>query len=158
MKQSRVAALGLALFLVSTACARADFADLGFLSGCWAPLGNEAGSGEYWTRPAGKSMLGVNRTVRKGRTVAYEYMRIVEQDDGVITLIASPSGQSTARFEMTKLSAREVVFANPAHDFPQRIIYRLDDEGNLAGRIEGKMDGAERGVDFPMQKIPCSEF
>lgn len=158
MKQSRIAALGLALFLVSTAIAGAEISDLGFMSGCWAPLGSDAGSGEYWSRPAGKSMLGVNRTVRKGRTVAFEYMRIVEQDDGVIALIASPSGQSTARFEMKKLSAREVVFANPAHDFPQRIIYRLDDEGNLAGRIEGRMNGEERSVDFPMQKISCGEF
>jgi len=33
-----------------------------------------------------------------------------------------------------------VVFENPEHDFPQRILYRLDG-GMLHARIEGVVDG-----------------
>lgn len=158
MKRKAVGSLGLVFFLGTTSCAAAEISDLAFMSGCWAAVGKQAGSGEYWTLPAGKSMLGVNRSVRDGRTVAFEYLRIVEENDGVLALIASPSGQATARFEMTSVASNEVVFANPAHDFPQRIIYRLDADGNLAGRVEGRIDGADRGIDFPMRKISCSDF
>lgn len=100
-------------------------------------------------------MLGVSRSVRDGKTVAFEFIRIVEQDDGELEFIASPSQQKTASFSMTSIKDREVMFENPDHDFPQRIIYRLISDQELLGRVEGTIDGAERVVDFPMRKIDC---
>ena len=105
--------------------------------------------------PAGGLMLGMNRTIRAGKVVDFEYLRIVEEEDGWTGLIASPSGQEKARFKLISMSANEVVFENPEHDFPQRIIYRLESEGKLIGRIEGKIDGVARVVDFPMTKAEC---
>jgi len=129
--------------------------DLAWLSGCWAAANQEAGSGEQWMPPAGGTMIGVSRSVRDGETVAFEFIRIVEQEDGGLEFIASPSGQSTTSFFMLSLSDREVIFENPDHDFPQRIIYRLMSDEDLLGRIEGAIDGTERAVDFPMKKIDC---
>ena len=105
--------------------------------------------------PAGSTMIGVSRSVRNGETVAFEFIRIVEQEGGGLQFIASPSGQNTARFSLFSLSDREVIFENPDHDFPQRIIYRLMSDEDLLGRIEGTIDGKERAVDFPMKKIDC---
>ncbi len=135
--------------------ARADVADLQWLAGCWSQDGQEAGSVEQWTAPAGGTMLGMNRTVSGGKTVAFEYLRIVEEEGGWIVLIASPSGQETARFNMVSMSENDVVFENKEHDFPQRIIYRLVASGKLLGRIEGVIDGAERSADFPMTRADC---
>ena len=129
--------------------------DLAWLSGCWAAANQESGSGEQWMPPAGGTMLGVSRSVRDGKTVAFEFIRIVEQDDGELEFIASPSQQKTASFSMTSIKDREVMFENPDHDFPQRIIYRLISDQELLGRVEGTIDGAERVVDFPMRKIDC---
>ena len=100
-------------------------------------------------------MLGTNRSVRDGKTVAFEFMRIVEQEDGGLELIASPSGQNTTSFTMLSLTDHEVIFENPDHDFPQRVIYRLASDEDLLGRIEGTIDGIERAADFPMKKIDC---
>ena len=36
----------------------------------------DAGSGEQWMTPAGGTLLGISRTVAKGRTVAHEFMQI----------------------------------------------------------------------------------
>jgi hypothetical protein len=130
--------------------------DLAWLSGCWAAANQEPGSGEQWMPPAGGTMLGMSRNVRDGRTVAFEFIRIIEQDDGELAFIASPSGQRTASFSMTDIKEREVTFENPDHDFPQRIIYRLISDQELLGRIEGTIDGAERAVDFPFNKIDCN--
>ncbi len=129
--------------------------DLAWLSGCWAAADQEAGSGEQWMPPAGGTMIGVSRSVSDGETVAFEFIRIVEQEDGRLEFIASPSGQGTTSFSMLSLSDREVIFENPDHDFPQRIIYRLMSDEDLLGRIEGRIDGAERAADFPMKKIDC---
>lgn len=100
-------------------------------------------------------MLGVSRRVHGGKTVAFEFIRITEQDDGKLVFIASPSGQETASFSMTSIGDREVIFENPDHDFPQRIIYRLISDQDLLGRVEGTLDGAEKGVDFSMKKFDC---
>ncbi len=105
--------------------------------------------------PAGGTMLGVNRMVRDSKTVAFEFMRIVEQDNGGIEFMASPSGQGTTSFLMVSVNDREVIFENPDHDFPQRIIYRLLSDEDLLGRIEGTIDGEERAVDFPMKRTEC---
>ena len=110
---------------------------LAWLTGCWANVGGEGGSGEQWTRPAGKTLFGINRTVRNTETVAYEFMQIRETGTGRIEFVAMPSGQTGATFLMVRLTDREVVFENPEHDFPQRIIYRLDVDGNLKASIEG---------------------
>jgi hypothetical protein len=135
--------------------AYADMSDLHWLAGCWSQDGREAGSVEQWTAPAGGTMLGISRLVSGGKTVAFEYLRIIEDEDGWIGLIASPSGQETARFQLVRRSEREVIFENPDHDFPQRIIYRLIDNGKLLARIEGEVDSKERTVDFPMTRMQC---
>jgi hypothetical protein len=45
-----------------------------------------------------------------------------------------------------------VTFENPAHDFPQRVIYKLTAPDKLGARIEGMRNGNLRGVDFPMTR------
>lgn len=130
-------------------------AGMKWLSGCWASIDGDPGSGEQWMAPAGRSMLGVSRTVRDGTTVAFEFMRIVENEDGKVVFVALPSGQQPTTFEMISLSENEVVFENPEHDFPQRVIYRLMSGNRLTGRIEGTVNGTARHVDFPMTKSDC---
>ncbi|MGB5815735.1 MAG: DUF6265 family protein [Thermoanaerobaculia bacterium] len=132
----------------------ASVEDLAWLAGCWASVGAEAGSGEQWMEPAGGTLLGVNRTVKGSETVAHEFMQIRETESGEIEFIANPSGQSEAAFSLVGLSADEVVFENPDHDFPQRIIYRLKGD-DLEGRIEGKVKGELKGVDFPLKRVDC---
>ena len=42
----------------------------------------------------------------------------------------------------------KAVFENPAHDFPQRILYWLDGAGALHARIEGPQDGKAVGEEW----------
>ncbi len=135
--------------------AHADIPDLRWMAGCWSQDGREWGSVEQWTAPAGGTMLGMSRVVSGGKTVAFEFLRIVEEEDGWIGLVASPSGQETARFNLVSMNVNEVIFENPDHDFPQRIIYRLDSDGDLVGRIEGEVNGTARAADFPMTRTKC---
>ena len=100
-------------------------------------------------------MLGMSRTIARGRAVASEYLRI-DTRDGTDSLqyTAMPSGQSLTVFTASLVEPRHVVFENPAHDFPQRIIYRLDGD-TLSARIEGTQAGKPRAADFIMQRASC---
>ena len=138
-----------------TVTVAAGISSLSWLSGCWAYDGKDAGSGEHWMPPAGGTMFAVSRTISDSRTIAFEYLQITETDENSLALVASPSGQSPARFDLLSLGNNEVIFENPEHDFPQRIIYRLADDGALLGRVEGQAGGRPIAIDFPMTRTDC---
>jgi hypothetical protein len=122
-----------------------------WIAGCWSRQAGDRSTEEHWMKPAGGTMLGMSRTIAKGRTSEYEFLRIVEQD-GTLAYVALPSGQKEATFNLTVLKPGELVFENPKHDFPTRVIYQRQPDGSLKARIEGTMNGQPRGIDFPMAR------
>ena len=142
------------LLLVATLAQTADATALSWMAGCWRQESASRVVEEMWMAPRADGMLGMSRTVAKGRIVDHEFLQI-RVHDGRLVYIAKPARQAEATFTAKTVGAREVVFENLAHDFPQRIIYRLQDDGSLAARIEGTENGQPRGVDFPMQRATC---
>jgi hypothetical protein len=130
---------------------RAD--ELTWMAGCWRQDSPPRQIDETWMAPAGGVLLGMSRTVAAGRTVAHEFMQIRERD-GVLSFVASPSGQAEAAFTLLRGGAGELVFENRAHDFPQRVIYRRQGD-MLVGRIEGVQNGKALAVDYPMRRVSC---
>lgn len=129
-------------------------ADLAFLTGCWRLDVKGRTVEEQWMAPRGGSLLGMSRTVVDGKTTEFEFLQIRDLPEG-LTYIAKPSNQPEARFVATAAGAGEVVFEHPAHDFPQRIRYRLEAD-TLHARIEGTMNGKVRGVDFLYARADCT--
>jgi len=143
------------LLLAPLAWAEPDVNSLGWIAGCWE-VRNPAGTfsiEEMWTKPAGETMLGVGRTIRGGKTIFNEFLRIAV-DGGKITYFAHVGTKGATPFALIRASDTEVVFENPAHDFPQRIIYRKV-EGGLSARIEGVEKGKEKHQDFPYKRVAC---
>ena len=132
-----------------------DITRLDWLAGCWERQGPERHTIEQWTAPRGGMMLGVNQTVVRGATVAWEYLRIATVD-GRLVLTALPTGQAETSFDAIELTDSSVVFSNPQHDFPQTVSYQRQPDGSLLGRIEGTDEGKTRGVDFPFDAVPCN--
>ena len=136
---------------------RATLQSLAFVAGCWEMKRPEKNTlvTEQWMAPSGGAMMGMSRTVRDGKMTGFEFLRIVESEDG-LHYISKPSQNMTeTAFKLIKSSKAEAVFENPTHDFPQRRIYKLTKPGHLTARIEGTMVGKFRGIDFPMTREPC---
>ena len=128
---------------------------LGWISGCWEGNDNGAVTTERWTRPTENMMLGMSQTIRNGKTVSFEFLRIANNGQG-LAYIAKPSdAQTETPFAFAKMGEREIVFENMKHDFPQRIIYRSDKPDSLFARIEGMQNGKLEGMDFPMKRVKC---
>lgn len=132
--------------------------NLAWLSGCWVPPDSDPGSGEHWTVPADGSMIGVSRTLRNGKMVAFEFMQFRTLNDGSMVFIAQPSGRPPTTFRLKAMDDSSVVFENLEHDFPQRVIYRKLQDGSIIGRIEGTVNGRSSSVDYPMSPVDCSEY
>jgi hypothetical protein len=129
--------------------------DLAWLSGCWEANLNGRELNEQWMKPSGQTMLGMGRTVADGKVREYEFLQIREEKDGAIYYVAKPSGQPEASFKLIRLQNKEVIFENLEHDFPQRVIYRLQSDGSLLARIEGMFKGKKRGIDYPLKRARC---
>jgi hypothetical protein len=127
---------------------------LRWMEGCWEFTVGERTVEEQWMAPRGGTMMGMSRTVRGDRTVAWEIVLLREDSAGAISYHAFPSGQPAAVFPAAEVSDSHAVFANPKHDFPQRIIYRRRAD-TLAARVEGEIGGTPRGSDFPYRKVAC---
>ena len=130
-----------------------DVAKLEWMSGCFAVENPRVKIEEQWMKPEGGLMLGVNRTLRGGKAVEHELLRISVKGGEVVydALIGTP-GQTP--FKATSLSESEVIFENPAHDFPKRIIYRKTADGVTASIDDGKPGG--KHVDYPFKSVRCA--
>lgn len=125
--------------------ARAAIADLGWLAGDWGGTLGRATIEERWTPAAGGAMLAMSRTIKDDRLAAFEYVRIVERDGGLV-YIAQPNGRPPTEFVLTGMTADSATFENPAHDFPKMIRYTRRPDGSLEARISGA--GGERPQTF----------
>jgi hypothetical protein len=114
--------------------ARAAVGDLAWMAGPWVGMRGSRSIEERWSPPLGGAMLGVSRTISRGSMVAFEYLRVVERDGGLV-YVAQPNGSSPTEFVLTELGTTRAVFENPRHDSPQRIVYELEAEGRLSASI-----------------------
>ena len=140
---------------VGALAADEDVERVSWLAGCWQAEPGEPGTIEQWLPPAGGTMLGVSRTVKQGKTVAFEFMQLRKLPDGALAYIAQPSGGTPTVFRALSLGAREAVFENPEHDFPQRIRYSRAEESRLSASIEGTRNGATRKIEFSFSRVRC---
>ena len=130
----------IALLSRSDQSAKPSLNELSWMTGSWTGVTGGVDMEEHWTAPKGNSMIGIHRDVAKGRTVSFEFLSIEMQKDQIVYL-SMPNGRSPATpFPLKDVSGTRVVFENPTHDFPQRIIY-WKDGNDLRARIEGTMNG-----------------
>lgn len=104
--------------------------------------------------PAGGAMLGMSRTVVGEAMRAWEFVILGPSAAGLAYQV-NPSQQDGASFPATFMSDTLLIFENPTHDFPQRIIYRRRGADSVHARIEGQMGGQQRSTDFPFRRVSC---
>lgn len=130
--------------------AKATLSEIAWLAGAWVGTRGKAGTAsieERWSPALGGAMLAVSRTVSRGKMSAFEYLRIVERDGGLV-YVAQPNGAPPTEFVLTELGKTRAVFENPRHDSPQRIVYELSAEGGLSASIGYTKGGRPTRFDF----------
>jgi Domain of unknown function (DUF6265) len=136
--------------------AKSSVKGLSWMSGCWEVNDGRSITTERWAKPTGNLMIGTSQTVRNEKTVSFEFLRIVNNGQGLVYIAKPSSAQSETAFTFAKRGEKEIMFENLKHDFPQRIIYRQTSADSLFARIEGPgKDGGVKGMDIPMKRVKC---
>jgi hypothetical protein len=129
--------------------------DFGWLNGYWCAESGGRLVEEYWLPAVSDPSLlvGVSRTVKGGKTVNFEFLRI-ERDAGGANYLAQPQGAPPIPFRLTASGENWARFENPQHDFPKRVEYRRT-AGGLHAEIAGPgEDGKDLVIPFEYQ--PCA--
>ncbi len=123
-----------------------------WLAGHWVLDDGKQQVDEIWSTPAPDMLIGMSRAVSAGKTVSFEFLRIVAREDGVF-YIAQPRGKPPVEFRLQSFDGREAVFVNPGHaDHLKRIVYRRGANNTLTARIEGANDGKAFAEDFSYRR------
>lgn len=98
-------------------------AALAWLEGEWCTVPADGRQTcEHWGPARGGTMLGTSQTVRDGKTRDFEFMRIELTADGAV-FHGAPRGAPAVAFREIAREKAGISFANPGHDYPQRIRY-----------------------------------
>jgi hypothetical protein len=120
---------------------------LAWLAGSWELEAKGAQTEEHWIAPKGGTMLGCGRTIARGKTVFFEFLRLEERADGELYYVAHPAGRSPGTdFKLTSSTESSWTFENPAHDFPRSIRYTRNADGSATAHLEG-LEGGQLAVE-----------
>lgn len=120
--------------------------------------GNKSADGELterWTKENDSVYLGESYfVVGQNDTVFAEHVRL-EEVNGKLAYIVTVPGQNQelpVSFEMTSAADNQIVFENPKHDYPNKIIYNLVEKDSLIAEISGLKKGKPYTEKFIMKK------
>ena len=124
--------------------------DLSWMAGYWLDCSGGREASETWSDPRAGLLVGHTVTVRNGRS-GFEFARIGPVPEGGLAYVAQPGGAAPTLFRLVESGPQRVVFANPANDFPHRILYQRAGDV-LTARIEGADDDETRSVEWTFNK------
>lgn len=146
-------ALGLAAF---TGAAGADdcgsLHSLEWLLGEWFADGDESSFLESWTAlgPGTWEGRGVETSKSNPAKQSSEELRLVEMDDAVFYIAKVRHNELPVAFRLVECGDGQLAFTNPAHDFPRRLDYSRQPDGQLEVRVS---DGAGKGFTLDFARV-----
>src|SRR4051812_34516928 len=146
----------LALILTAAAAAAPRAADvpmtkLAWMTGDWQQTSGSRVIEEHWSTPSANTLIGMSRTVRDGRTVSFEFLRIEQRGNGTF-YVAQPNGRPPTDFKLASWTDAELVFEGDGTDRVKRITYRKQGLNGLAATVEGEENGKTFRQEFRYSK------
>jgi hypothetical protein len=125
-----------------------------WLAGCWALQQGDRLVEESWMPERGGIMLGMSRASVGGRVKEHEFVILTAVGSALEYRVLAGS-QPEVVFRADSPSATEVVFENPAHDFPRRIGYRRVTPDSVEAWIDGGAGGEGKKIIYPFHRVDC---
>ena len=103
-------------------------------------------------------LIGAGHQVLDGAMQDYEFLRIDARSDGIyFTQFSGDRKEISFRLSATTTDGNDTIFtfANTTAAFPARLVYRRGTEGWLYETIEGRLDGSDKKVIYPLRRVDC---
>lgn len=147
--------LAVAIAVVSVSAQAASCQSVAALSpllGVWQA--QDGKQQEHWQRAGELTLEGRMVTLEDSeRQVTKEYMRIVSMGDEIFYLAKVAHNALPVAFKMITCSNETWTFENAGHDFPTQLIYRIQNQTNLAVDVKGRNG---KGFTLMFEKLKAS--
>src|SRR5262245_38894552 len=145
------ATLMLAVAVAAPQAADVQMSKLTWMAGDWTQTSSNRVIEEHWSTPSANGLIGMSRTVRDGRTVSFEFLRIEQRESGTF-YVAQPNGRPPTDFKLASWTDTELVFEGDGSDKVKRITYRKQGTNGLAATVEGEENGRAFKQEFRYAK------
>ena len=128
---------------------------LSWMLGIWKMPTPDGNIFEEWIQISDSLFDGRSYLIPKnGDTVFLENIRLLSSNDTLYYLPKVTNQNEGKEIVFTEKSFRqnEVIFENPEHDFPQRIIYNRTSDSTIRAAIEGSVNNELKRSDFSYSK------
>ncbi len=140
------------LLLISCSGNKITISDFAWLEGKWEGTSKEMSFYEEWSSINGNSMTGKGGAISGSDTVFSESIKIEQRGEEVFYIPSVKENIGAVDFKFTGYKNDSIVFENPAHDFPQRIVYFRLPNNKLYACIDGLNAGKYERIEFSYQK------
>ena len=123
-----------------------------WMLGSWKGNTGEGELYESWVKQDQNTLIGKGYYIVKGDTTTREKLRI-QKIDNYYTFIPIINNNYPALFTMVESENNKWVFENKEHDFPQRVVYSLKENGSMLAWIEGELNGEQMKEEYLFEKI-----
>ena len=128
---------------------------MSWLVGEWENKMPEGNLTETWIKANDSTFTGKTLFIKDKDTIHSEEI-VLTQKGETLLYIPTVKGQNDNKpveFKMTESKTEnEFAFENPAHDYPQKIVYKKVSDTNLVATISGKQQGKQSSESYPMSK------
>lgn len=167
MKKSTLFLVAMTFTLLFSSCLKKDnkkdevdtkkypkLEEVKWLIGSWRNSTKEGVLRENWNQLNDSTLSGKTIFVAEKDTLFTETIEIIQVNDNLLynTKISNQNDGKTVSFKASTLTENKIVFENPKHDFPQKIVYTKISSDSLVAKISGNKDGKDTFEEYPMMK------
>lgn len=148
----------LLLVLILLSCrqeSETSIATLQWLPGVWKMPTPDGVLIERWWQVNADTLRGQGYVLQGRDSLLIENFEIYPNEEANLVYAATVKAQNggkTILYIAAGQKGDSIVFENPAHDFPQKIIYRRLSDSSFTAAIAGMQQGQYRRVDFHFSK------
>jgi len=140
------------LFLFSCKGNKKDLSQFSWLQGKWEGTADDEQIAEQWQPINGNTMSGSGWAIAGQDTVFKEQMTIEQRGEDIFYIAMVAENGGPVDFKYTGEKNDSIVFENPQHDFPQRVVYFKQGAEKLYACIDGLIKGSYAKMEFSYTK------
>lgn len=131
-----------------------EFEKFSWLVGTWSSVNDKTHYQETWAKTNDTTLTGFAFMLSKTDTVFSEKLMILfsKKDIFYIAKVPDQNNGALIRFKLTKNERGLHIFENPAHDFPQKILYLMKSKDQMLASVSGVENGTFHKEDFQLKK------
>jgi hypothetical protein len=125
-----------------------------WILGEWESKSADGNLSETWKKINDSTFQAQSYFIKQKDTLHFESITL-QQNGEVLSYNATVKGQNSDKpvsFKLTNSTEKQLIFENPKHDYPKKIIYTQINEDNLVAEISGTLEGKATSEKFAMNK------